>query len=202
VDEAFLLVIVPFKIILNVVIWRQQSHNRIREGFQMTEILNAIFPEQIEQVRALMRAFVDWHRERHIEDHALIDEYFNFKDFEEELASLPGKYSPPRGRLLLALKDGQPAGCAALHEIDAQACEMKRMFVYPQFQGQGVGRALAEALIQEARTIGYTSILLDTSFRQAEAQGLYQSLGFKRIKPYYELPEELQNWLVFMKLKL
>ena len=168
----------------------------------MTEILNAIFPEQIEQARALMRAFVDWHRERHIEDRELINEYFTAKDFEEELASLPGKYSPPRGRLLLALHDRQPAGCAALHEIYARACEMKRMFVYPQFQGKGVGRALAETLIREARTIGYASILLDTSFRQAEAQGLYQSLGFKRIEPYYELPEELQDWLVFMELKL
>ena len=168
----------------------------------MTIILNANTPKQIEQVRALMRAFVDWHRERHIEDRELIDGYFNAKVFEEELASLPGKYSPPRGRLLLALEDGQPAGCAALHEIDAQAREMKRMFVYPQFQGKGVGRALAETLIQEARTIGYTSMLLDTSFRQAEAQGLYQSLGFKKIEPYYELPEELKNWLVFMKLKL
>jgi GNAT superfamily N-acetyltransferase len=168
----------------------------------MTSIKNVNTQEQIEQVRALMRAFVDWHRQRHIEDHELIDEYFNVRDFEEELAFLPGKYAPPKGRLLLALKDGQPAGCAALHELDAQACEMKRMFVYPQFQGKGVGRALAEALIREARTIGYASILLDTSFRQAEAQGLYQSLGFKKIEPYYELPEELQNWLVFMKLKL
>ena len=168
----------------------------------MIKILNPSTQEQIQQVRALMRAFVDWHRERHIEDHELINEYFNARDFEEELASLPGKYSPPRGRLLLAVKDDQPAGCAALHEIDAKACEMKRMFVYPQFQGQGVGRALAEALIKEARTIGYAAILLDTSFRQDEAQGLYQSLGFKKIEPYYELPKELQNWLVFMKLKL
>jgi len=172
------------------------------KGLQMTKIKNVNTQEQIEQVRALMRAFVDWHRERHIEDHELIDEYFNAKDFEEELASLPGKYSPPKGRLLLALHDSQPAGCAALHKIDDRACEMKRMFVYPQFQGKGVGRALAEALIQEARLIGYTSILFDTSFRQAEAQGLYRSLGFVKIEPYYELPEELQNWLVFMKLKL
>jgi len=168
----------------------------------MTEILNANTPEEIEQVRALMRAFVDWHRQRHIEDHQLIDEYFDAKDFEEELASLPDKYSPPKGRLLLALHESRPAGCVALHEIDAQACEMKRMFVYPQFQGKGVGRTLAEAIIHEARRIGYASILLDTSFRQVEAQGLYQSLGFNRIEPYYELPKRLENWLVFMELKL
>ena len=168
----------------------------------MTKILNANTPEEIEQVRALMHAFVDWHRQRHIEDHELIDEYFDAKDFEEELASLPGKYSLPKGRLLLALHDSLPAGCAALHAMNAQNCEMKRMFVHTQFQGKGVGRALAETLIHEARNIGYASILLDTSFRQVEAQGLYQSLGFKRIEPYYELPKRLENWLVFMKLKL
>jgi GNAT superfamily N-acetyltransferase len=168
----------------------------------MVEISDAKTQEQIRQVSILLRAFVDWHKQRHIEDHQLIDEYFDTKGFEEELASLPGKYSPPKGRLLLASLDSQPAGCAALREIDAIACEMKRMFVYPQFQGKGVGRTLAEKLIHEARKIGYASMLLDTSFRQIEAQGLYRSLGFKRIEPYYELPEKLQNWLVFMELKL
>lgn len=168
----------------------------------MVAISDAKTQEQIRQVSVLMRAFVDWHRQRHIEDRHLIDEYFDTKAFEEELASLPGKYAPPKGRLLLASIDHQPAGCAALREIDAIACEMKRMFVYPQFQGKGVGRALAEKLIQEARMIGYASMLLDTSFRQIEAQGLYKSLGFKRIEPYYELPEKLENWLVFMELKL
>jgi len=131
----------------------------------MLEILNATSLEQLDQVRSLIREFVSWHRQHHLEDLELIDEYFDAGYFEEELASLPGKYAPPEGRLFLARYDGQPAGCVALRKIDAQSCEMKRMFVYPRFHGQGIGRALAERLIDEARVSGYSSMKLDTSFR-------------------------------------
>jgi putative acetyltransferase len=168
----------------------------------MIEIHNAASESQLNQVRQLLRAFVDWHRRRHIEDRQLIDDYFEDKSFEEELARLPDKYTPPKGRLLLAHFNDQTAGCAALREIDIQTCEMKRMFVYPEFHGKGIGRALAERLIQEAREIGYRSMLLDTSFRQTEAQNLYRKMGFRPIAPYYDLPEDLEDWLVFMALKL
>jgi ribosomal protein S18 acetylase RimI-like enzyme len=90
----------------------------------------------------------------------------------------------------------------ALREIDGTRCEMKRMFVYPERQGQGVGRALAEAVIQDARASGYQCMLLDTSIRQAEAQALYRRLGFRDIAPFYDLPEALRSWLVFMELPL
>lgn len=168
----------------------------------MMEIISPTSQQQLDQVRRLIREFVAWHRQRHVEDIALIDEYFDAKAFEEELASLPGKYAPPKGRLLLALYDGQAAGCVALREIDEQSCEMKRMFVHTQFQGKGVGRALANKLIYEAREIGYRSMWLDTSFRQIEAQKLYKSIGFKQTDPYYKLPKKLEDWLVFMELKL
>jgi GNAT superfamily N-acetyltransferase len=158
--------------------------------------------EQLDHVRNLMRAFVSWHRQRHHEDIQLIDQYFSSAAFEAELASLPGKYVPPTGQLLLASLDGVAAGCVALREIDGAACEMKRMFVYPQLHGKGIGRALAEEIIDQARDLGYTCMRLDTSIRQNEAQTLYQRLGFQVIQPYYELPEELRNWLVFMELKL
>jgi GNAT superfamily N-acetyltransferase len=158
--------------------------------------------EQLDHVRNLMRAFVSWHRQRHHEDIQLIDQYFSSAAFEAELASLPGKYVPPTGQLLLASFDGVDAGCVALREIDGAACEMKRMFVYPQLHGKGIGRALAEEIIDQARDLGYTCMRLDTSIRQNEAQTLYQRLGFQVIQPYYELPEELRNWLVFMELKL
>lgn len=157
---------------------------------------------QLDQVRSLIRAFVAWHRQRHQQDIRLIDQYFTPAVFEEELAALPGKYVPPTGQLLLATLDGAAAGCVALRQIDGTDCEMKRMFVYPEFQGQGIGRRLAEAIIDEARGLGYTRMRLDTSIRQNEAQTLYQRLGFQLIQPYYELPEELRNWLVFMELKL
>jgi putative acetyltransferase len=168
----------------------------------MVQVLVPTTPEQLDHVRALMRAFVAWHRERHQQDLALIDSYFDAAAFESELAGLPGKYAPPRGQLLLATVGGQPAGCVALREIDGARCEMKRMFVYPERQGHGVGRALAEALIQGARASGYQCMLLDTSIRQAEAQALYRRLGFRDIAPFYDLPEPLRNWLVFMELPL
>lgn len=96
----------------------------------------------------------------------------------------------------------EPAGCVALREIDSTRCEMKRMFVYPQWHGQGVGRALAEAVVGDARALGYQCMLLDTSIRQAEAQALYRRLGFRDIAPYYGVPEALRKWLVFMELPL
>jgi putative acetyltransferase len=157
---------------------------------------------QLDQVRGLMRSFIAWHKERHGEDIDLITAYFDDAAFEDELASLPGKYGPPRGQLLLATLDGAPVGCVALREIDSDSCEMKRMFVYPQHHGKGVGRALAEAMIKEARGLGYQVMRLDTSVRQAEANGLYRRLGFQTIEPYYDLPANVRDWLVFMELKL
>ena len=98
--------------------------------------------------------------------------------------------------------DDAPAGCVALRQIDAEACEMKRMFVYPQFHGLGIGRALADAVIERARQLNYARMLLDTSWRQKEAQALYRSYGFRDVAPYYDLPDDLRSWLVFMELPL
>src|SRR4030095_11403321 len=166
------------------------------------KILNATSEEHLTHVRNLITDFVKWHLQRHLEDKELINEYFDSKAFEEELASLPDKYAMPKGRLLLVLYNNQPAGCVALRRLDDRLCEMKRMFVYPQFQGKGIGYALAKAVIDEAKKIGYSSMKLDTSMRQVEAQNLYRGLGFKNTEAYYELPEKLKNWLVFMELKL
>lgn len=168
----------------------------------MVEVLVPSSPEQLDQVRDLIRAFVTWHRERHVQDLRLIDDYFDADAFEHELRTLPGKYAPPGGALLFARVAGEPAGCVALRRIDAQACEMKRMFLYPAFQGRGIGRALGEAIIRAGRAAGYSVMRLDTSVRQTEAQALYQKLGFRRIEPYYELPAALREWLVFMELAL
>jgi putative acetyltransferase len=155
-----------------------------------------------DDVRALMRAFLAWHRERHTEDADLIDAYFDDAAFEDELAHVREKYSPPEGDVLLARCDGEAAGCVALRRIDAAACEMKRMFVYPRFHGHGIGRVLGEAVLEAARASGYSVMRLDTSVRQAEAQALYRKLGFREIEPYYELPQALADWLVFMELEL
>ena len=79
---------------------------------------------------------------------------------------------------------------------------MKRMFVYPHYHGQGVGRALGEAIVKEAKALGYRTMRLDTSVRQDEAIGLYHRLGFTPIEPYYDVPQEIKGWLVFMELAL
>ena len=157
---------------------------------------------ELEQVRDLMREFVAWHRARHAQDLHLIDEYFDEAEWQSELASLPGNYAPPTGALLLATVDGAAAGCVALRDLGDGVCEMKRMFVYPGLHGKGVGRALGDAVLSEARALGYRTMRLDTSMRQAEAVGLYRRLGFHDIEPYYDLPAPLRNWLVFMERPL
>ncbi len=115
-----------------------------------------------------------------------------FQNFEAELAGLPGDYEAPAGQLLLALVDGALAGCGALRalaDVDyANACEMKRLYVRPAFRRFGLGRLLAQALIDEARRAGYSTMLLDTLDDMESARGLYATLGFTEIAPYYYNP--------------
>jgi putative acetyltransferase len=105
---------------------------------------------------------------------------------------LPGEYAPPRGDLLLALVDGEVAGCCALRPLDAadypNAAEMKRLYVRKAFRGLGLGRQLAEAMLDAAREAGYSSVLLDTLDEMEAARALYQELGFEEIPPYYHNP--------------
>jgi ribosomal protein S18 acetylase RimI-like enzyme len=115
-----------------------------------------------------------------------------FQQFEDELAGLPGDYAEPAGIILLASVDGALAGCGALRplpEVDhPDACEMKRLFVRRAFRRFGLGRLLAQALIDHAVQAGYASLLLDTLDDMEAARGLYESLGFEEVPPYYYNP--------------
>jgi putative acetyltransferase len=112
-----------------------------------------------------------------------------FQSFDQELANLPGDYAAPAGCLLLAEYDRQLAGCVALHKLDSEACEMKRLYLRPQFRGKGIGRALADAVIAEARKIGYRLMRLDTVEPvMKDAVSLYRQLGFKEIESYRANP--------------
>lgn len=123
-----------------------------------------------------------------------------FQGFEAELASLPGNYAEPNGRLLIATSDGQVAGCVALKKVDQETCEMKRLYVREEFRGQGIGMALIERLIKDSREIGYKRLRLDTFPPiMGKAVELYRSYGFREIDPYTTDPHPD---LLFMELTL
>jgi putative acetyltransferase len=123
-----------------------------------------------------------------------------FQSFDEELRSLPGPYGPPRGRLVLARIDGFAVGCIAMKPLDAKICEMKRLYVRPQFRGRHLGKALASRLIDDARATGYRSMRLDTIRGAMDpAIALYRAIGFREIPPYYPnpIPDALYFELTF-----
>ncbi len=107
-----------------------------------------------------------------------------FQGFDQELKELPGEYAPPLGRLFLFSYDSQLAGCGALRKCDEGIGEMKRLYLKPAFRGKGLGRAMTTHIINEARSIGYKSLRLDTLPMMREAIPLYRSLGFREIEPY------------------
>ena len=138
-------------------------------------IIQAATSEEISHARELFREYG-----------ATPDFCVCFKGFEEEIQSLPGIYAPPDGRLLLAYLDGAAAGCIGFRKMEPGICEIRRLYVQPQFRGQRLGRRLAEEILVQAHTAGYKKACLGTLPVMKEAIALYQSLGFVRVTPYKE----------------
>ncbi|KPK88950.1 MAG: hypothetical protein AMJ94_13515 [Deltaproteobacteria bacterium SM23_61] len=143
----------------------------------MISVVSAHAEKELRQAKILFEEYA-----------ATLDFALDFQNFEEEMASLPGGYTPPEGCLLLALHRDQVAGCVALRKIDQDTCEMKRLFVRPSFRHLGIGKSLAQRVIQEAKKKGYTRMRLDTVPSMKEARALYKKLGFEAIPSYCHNP--------------
>ncbi|MCE9636362.1 MAG: GNAT family N-acetyltransferase [Planctomycetes bacterium] len=150
----------------------------------MLRIVQAASPADVATVRELMLEYQD-----------LLGVDLCFQGFDAEVRDLPGAYAPPKGRLFLALSDDAPVGCVALREAGGTRCEMKRLYARPNARGLGVGRALVTLVLDEARAIGYSEIVLDTLPTMIQAQRLYESFGFRDIPPYRPNPIQGTRYL-------
>ena len=155
----------------------------------MVKLVQAESTAQVADARKLFIEYSDW-----------LGLDLCFQNFEKELAELPGAYAPPDGRLFLALSENELAGCVCLRKIGDGVCEMKRLYVRPEFRGLGIGKLMAARLIEEARALSYERMRLDTLPAQmGEAIRMYRSLGFFEIEPYYHNPVA---GALFMELRL
>ncbi len=156
----------------------------------MLTIVQAETSAQVSTAREMIEEYAAW-----------LEFKLCFQGYEEEIRSLPGKYAAPSGKLLLALWDGRPAGVIALRPLEEPGvCEMKRLYVRPEFRGHQIGRILAERIIREAAEIGYSRMRLDTiSGKMDSAIAMYRTLGFTEIDPYYKTPV---GETLFMELAL
>ena len=146
----------------------------------MVEIFQGVNSEDIDDARAIFREYEQW-----------LGMSLCFQSFEEEVADLPGKYSPPSGRLYLARIDGETVGCIALRPIEEGICEMKRLFLRDSARGKGIGVALIEKVISDAVEIGYERMRLDTyPPKMGKAVSLYEAHGFYEIPAYYHNPHD------------
>lgn len=146
-----------------------------------TRLVTPVSPQEVDGVR---RLFAEYANSLNVD--------LGFQNFPEELRGLPGEYANPRGGLLLATVNDELAGCCAMRPLDTvdypNACEMKRLYVRPAYRGLGLGRMLAESILDTARLAGYDCILLDTLNDMEAARALYHELGFEEIPPFYFNP--------------
>ena len=165
----------------------------------MVTVVQATTDDHIHKAQELFVEYFDFLRTDTVDD---LNDVPPLATYREEIASLPGRYAQPEGRLLLAYDEAEVAGCVAFYQLDESVCEVKQLWIRPNFQGRKIGRILVESLIEEARQSGYATMVLSTIYILKEAISLYQSLGFELIEPFYEMPEEMLAHEVFMKLDL
>jgi len=139
----------------------------------MAEISRAVIPFEIMAVRNLFQEYA-----------GSLAFGLDFQDFSEELETLPGKYAPPLGSILVAKENGETVGCVAVRPLGSKVCEMKRLYVKPAHRGKKLGQELAVAIIEEAKSLGYKAMRLDTVEAMKEAPALYRALGFQPIDAY------------------
>jgi GNAT superfamily N-acetyltransferase len=156
-----------------------------REGLNITRVEQGLHLDDLKDL------FLEYARS--------LDFDLDFQNFKEELAQLPGEYAPPDGSLFIAFYGNEPIGCVGLRKLEKNICEMKRLYVRPSYRAMGVGRGLADSIIQEARNLGYERMRLDTVPAMKRARALYYALGFKKIQPYCYNPIE---GAVFMEKKI
>jgi len=154
-------------------------------------VINIIHVETKDQVSIIRELFIEYATS--------LGFSLCFQNFDKELAELPGDYSLPLGRLILALDENKPIGCIALRKLDEGICEMKRLYVKPSARGKGLGKLLVKTVIDEAIKIGYKKMRLDTVPQMKEAIDLYRSIGFYEIESYRENPIE---GALYMEMKL
>jgi GNAT superfamily N-acetyltransferase len=176
---------------------------KLRSHFEvkMLEIVLAQTEAQYRQVRELLEEYIAWDATQlaplGLDAQEALD--FYFASGKEDL---PGVYAPPDGRMFLASYSAQTAGCGAFHRMTADTCEMRRMYVRPEFRGKQIGRQLANALILAARETGYSIMRLETTTYLDRAIALYSALGFRTCQPYCTIPEGFRKVIVCMELDL
>ncbi len=167
----------------------QRQNPRMRDAAPTIVLAEAVSPADLAAVKALFVEYQAW-----------LGVDLCFQDFEAELATLPGRYAPPAGRLILARDTaGGVAGGVGMWPLEPGVCEMKRLYMRPPWRGSGIGRRLAEAIVDAAREAGHARMRLDTLARLTQAVALYRSMGFVEIPPYYDSPLDA---VLYMELDL
>lgn len=155
--------------------------------------------EDFDAFARLITLYVEWCRERYKDMPWLVDMAFGHQALDNELEDLAAKFTPPSGKILLAVDGDEAIGGVAYRTWPDDVCEMKRLFVVKDAAGRGVGRALCQALIDTAHKDGYKTMRLDTSRDMVEAISLYRSFGFVDRAPYIEYPERVRPLILFME---